>query len=70
MTAAAEVRIRFVFRKARLAGARAGECAQQPARVGNDWLDQSSISRKSSDSSPSLPFTDSNRSVEGGRRPE
>jgi hypothetical protein len=28
------------------------------------------MSRKSSDSSPSLLFVDSNRSVEGGRRPE
>ena len=60
----------LVFRKARLAGRRAGECAQQAARVSNNGRDQSSMSRKSSDSSPSLLLVDSNRSVEGGRRPE
>jgi hypothetical protein len=60
----------FVFWKARLATVRPGERPKQSAGVGDDGRDQFSISRKSSDSSPSLLFVDSNSSVEGGRRPE
>jgi hypothetical protein len=47
-----------------------GQRAEQPTSVGNDRRDQTSRSRNSSDSSSSLAFVDSNRSVEGGRGPE
>jgi hypothetical protein len=60
----------FVIRKARLATGRPGKRPEEAACIGDDRRDQSSMSRKSSDSSPSLLFVDSNRSVEGGRRPE
>ena len=47
-----------------------GKRAEQATRIGNDRRDQTSRSRKSSDSSPSFAFVDSNRSVEGDRFPE
>ncbi len=61
---------RHVFRKARLATWRPRQRPEETTGVGDNWRDQSSISRKSSDSSPSFMFVDSNRRVEGGRRPE
>jgi len=47
-----------------------GKRTQEPASVGTDRWNQTSRSRKNSDSSPSFAFVDSNKSVEGGRRPE
>ncbi len=58
------------FRETGIAFRRPGERPQQPSCVGNYRRDRSSRSRKGSDSSPSFVFVDSNRSVEGGRRPE
>src|SRR6266567_6950353 len=60
---------RLVFRKGRFVIRRAGECLEEPSRVGDDQATQSSRSRNSSDSSPSFVSVDSNSNVEGGRRP-
>jgi len=60
----------FVLRKAWFASVRPRQRPKESAGVGYDGRDQSSMSRKSSDSSPSLLFVDWNSSVDGGRRPE
>jgi hypothetical protein len=57
-----------LFRKVILPAA--GQRPKESACIGDDGRDQSSRSRNNSDSSPSLLFVDSNKSVDGGRRPE
>lgn len=59
----------LVIRKAWFAVSRMGESAEEPTRVRDDRRAHGSRSRKSSDSSPNLLSVDSNRRVEGGRRP-
>ena len=60
---------RFVFRKAWSPVSRAGERSEEPPGVSNDWRNQPSASRNSSDSFPSFVSVDSKRRVDGGRRP-
>lgn len=59
----------LVVRKGWFAVGSAGEGAQEATGIGHNRWNHSSRSRKSSDSSPSLVSVDSNRRVEGARRP-
>lgn len=59
----------LVLGKARLAAGGARERAKKPAGIRDDRRDQPSRSRNSSASFPSLLSVDSNRRVDGGRRP-